>query len=66
MSNGAQIEAKLPKGLDNKSITAMVDEFQININTFSSSFSGDSGFIAGDMGGGDAGGGDGGGGDGGG
>jgi uncharacterized membrane protein YgcG len=66
LTNGAQIEAKLPKGLDNKSITAMVDEFQININTFSSSSSGDSGFIAGDMGGGDAGGGDGGGGDGGG
>ena len=58
LSNGAQIEAKLPKGLDNKSITAMVDEFQININTFSSSSSVDSGFIAGDMGGGDAGSGD--------
>jgi len=66
LSNGEQSEAKLPKGLDNKSITAMVDEFQININTFSSSSSGDSGFIAGDMGGGDAGGGDAGGGDGGG
>ena len=66
LSNGEQSEAKLPKGLDNKSITALVDEFQININTFSSSSSGDSGFIAGDMGGGDAGGGDAGGGDGGG
>tara|TARA_A100001011_G_scaffold256052_1_gene264310 strand:+ start:878 stop:1507 length:630 start_codon:yes stop_codon:yes gene_type:complete len=66
LSNGEQSEAKLPKGLDNKSITALVDEFQININTFSSSPSGDSGFIAGDMGGGDAGGGDAGGGDGGG
>tara|TARA_Y100000768_G_scaffold229472_1_gene173273 strand:- start:300 stop:929 length:630 start_codon:yes stop_codon:yes gene_type:complete len=66
LCNGEQSEAKLPKGLDNKSITAMVDEFQININTFSSSSSGDSGFIAGDMGGGDGGGGDGGGGDGGG
>ena len=66
LSNGEQSEAKLPKGLDNKSITAMVDEFQININTFSSSSSGDSGFIAGDMGGVDAGGWDGGGGDGGG
>tara|TARA_B100001057_G_scaffold417919_1_gene436882 strand:+ start:266 stop:889 length:624 start_codon:yes stop_codon:yes gene_type:complete len=60
LSNGEQNEAKLPKGLDNKSITSMVDEFQININTFSSSSSADSGFIAGDMGGGDAGGGDGG------
>ena len=66
MSNGAQSETQLPKGLDNKSISAMVDEFQININTFSSSSSGDSAFIAGDMGGGDAGGGDAGGGDGGG
>ena len=66
MSNGKQSQTKLPKGLNNKSISAMVDEFQININTFSSSSSGDSGFIAGDMGGGDAGGGDGGGGDGGG
>ena len=66
MSNGVQSETQLPKGLDNKSISAMVDEFQININTFSSSSSGDSAFIAGDMGGGDAGGGDAGGGDGGG
>ena len=66
MSNGAQSETQLPKGLDNKSISLMVDEFQININTFSSSSSGDSAFIAGDMGGGDAGGGDAGGGDGGG
>ena len=66
MSNGAQSETQLPKGLDNKSISAMVDEFQININTFSSSSSGDSAFIAGDMGGGDAGGGDAGGGEGGG
>ena len=66
MSNGAQSETQLPKGLDNKSISAMVDEFQININTFSSSSSGDSAFIAGDAGGGDAGGGDAGGGDGGG
>ena len=39
MSNGAQSETQLPKGLDNKSISAMVDEFQININTFSSSSS---------------------------
>ena len=61
MSNGAQSETQLPKGLDNKSISAMVDEFQININTFSSSSSGDSAFIAGDAGGGDAGGGAGGG-----
>ena len=66
MSNGIQSETQLPKGLDNKSISAMVDEFQININTFSSSSSGDSAFIAGDAGGGDAGGGDAGGGDGGG
>ena len=66
MSNGLQSETQLPKGLDNKSISAMVDEFQININTFSSSSSGDSAFIAGDAGGGDAGGGDAGGGDGGG
>ena len=66
MSNGAQSETQLPKGLDNKSISAMVDEFQININTFSSSSSGDSAFIAGDMGGVDTGGGDAGGGDGGG
>ena len=66
MSNGAQSETQLPKGLDNKSISAMVDEFQININTFSSSSSGDSAFIAGDMGGLDTGGGDAGGGDGGG
>ena len=66
MSNGAQSETQLPKGLDNKSISAMVDEFQININTFSSSSSGDSAFIAGDAGGGGAGGGDAGGGDGGG
>ena len=66
MSNGLQSETQLPKGLDNKSISAMVDEFQININTFSSSSSGDSAFIAGDAGSGDAGGGDAGGGDGGG
>ena len=66
LSNGEQSEAKLPKGLDNKSITALVDEFQINVNTFSSSSSGDSGFIVGNMGDGDAGGGDAGGGDGGG
>ena len=66
MSNGVQSETQLPKGLDNKSISAMVDEFQININTFSSSSSGDSAFIAGDAGGGGAGGGDAGGGDGGG
>ena len=66
MSNGAQSETQLPKGLDNKSISLMVDEFQININTFSSSSSGDSAFIAGDMGGLDTGGGDAGGGDGGG
>tara|TARA_B100001057_G_scaffold394687_1_gene403936 strand:+ start:2704 stop:2907 length:204 start_codon:yes stop_codon:yes gene_type:complete len=65
MSNGKQSQTKLPKGLDNKSISAMVDEFQININTFSSSSSEDPGFIAGDMGGGNAEGGDGdGGGDG--
>ena len=66
MSNGVQSETQLPKDLDNKSISLMVDEFQININTFSSSSSGDSAFIAGDTGGGDAGGGDAGGGDGGG
>ena len=66
MSNGVQSETQLPKGLDNKSISLMVDEFQININTFSSSSSGDSAFIAGDAGGGGAGGGDAGGGDGGG
>ena len=66
MSNGAQSETQLPKGLDNKSISLMVDEFQININTFSSSSSGDSAFIAGDAGGGGDGGGDAGGGDGGG
>ena len=66
MSNGVQSETQLPKGLDNKYISAMVDEFQININTFSSSSSGDSAFIAGDAGGGGAGGGDAGGGDGGG
>ena len=66
MSNGAQSETQLPKGLNNKSISAMVDEFQININTFSSSSSGDAAFISGDTGGGDAGGGDAGGGDGGG
>ena len=66
ISSGAQSETQLPKGLDNKSISAMVDEFQININTFSSSSSGDSAFIAGDMGGLDTGGGDAGGGDGGG
>lgn len=65
MSNGIQSETQLPKGLDNKSISAMVDEFQININTFSSSSTGDSAFIAGDAGGGDAGGGVAGGGDGG-
>ena len=59
MSNGKQSQTKLPKGLDNKSIFAMVDEFQININTFSSSSSEDLGFIAGDMGDGNAGGGDG-------
>ena len=61
MSNGIQSKTQLPKGLDNKSISKMVDEFQININTFSSSSSGDSAFIAGDAGGGDAGGGAGGG-----
>ena len=66
MSNGVQSETQLPKGLDNKSISAMVDEFQININTFSSSSSGDSAFIAGDAGGGAASGADAGGGDGGG
>ena len=67
MSNGVQSETQLPKGLDNKSISAMVDEFQININTFSSSSSGNSAFIAGGAGIGDAGVGDaGGGGDGGG
>ena len=66
MSNGSQSETQLPKGLDNKSISTMVDEFQININTFLSSSSGDSAFIAGDAGGGGAGGGDAGGGDGGG
>jgi len=66
MSNGKQSQTKLPKGLDNKSISAMVDEFQININTFSSSSSGDAVFIAGDAGGGDGGGDAGGGGDGGG
>ena len=63
MSNGSQSETHLPKGLDNKSISAIVDEFQININTFSSSSSGDSAFIAGDTGGGHAGGGDAGAGD---
>ena len=56
MSNGKQSQTKLPKGLDNKSISAMVDEFQININTFSSSSSGDAVFIACDTGGGDSGG----------
>ena len=66
MSNGVQSETQLPKGLDNKSISAMVDEFQININTFSSNSSGDSAFIAGDAGGGAASGADAGGGDGGG
>ena len=66
MKNGLQSETKLPEGLDNKSISALVDEFQININTYYSTTSGDAGFIAGDTGGGDAGGGDGGGGDGGG
>ena len=66
MSNGKQSQTKLPKGLDNKSISAMVDEFQININTYSSSSSGDAVFIAGDTGGGDGGGDAGGGGDGGG
>ena len=66
MNNGAQSQTKLPKGLDNKSLSLMLYEFQINVNTFSSSYSDGSGFIAGDAGGADAGGGDAGGGDGGG
>ena len=66
MNNGAQSQTKLPKGLDNKSLSLMVDEFQINVNNFSLSYSDGSGFIGGDAGGADAGGGDAGGGDGGG
>ena len=66
LSNGSQSETNLPNGLDNKSISLMLDEFQININTFSSNSSENSVFIAGDMGGVDVGGGEGGGGDGGG
>ena len=66
LSNGSQSETNLPNGLDNKSISLMLDEFQININTFSSNSSENSVFIAGDMGGVDVGGGEGGGGEGGG
>ena len=66
LSNGSQSETNLPNGLDNKSISLMLDEFQININTFSSNSSENSVFIAGDMGGVDVGGGEGGDGDGGG
>ena len=66
-SNGRMSETNLPIGLNNKYISHLVDEFQININTFSHSNFSDSAFIAGDSGGGDAAGGDsgGGGGDGG-
>ena len=60
-SNGRMSETNLPIGLNNKYISHLVDEFQININILSHSNFSDSGFISGDSGGGDAGGGDGGG-----
>ena len=62
-SNGRMRETELPIGLNNKYISHLVDEFQINTNTFSHSNFSDSGFIAGDSGAvGDAGGDSGGGG----
>lgn len=62
--NGQLMEVESPKGLDIQSITILVDEFQMNINTMSTPDSGvyfidDSG-LGGDASGGD--GGDGGGG----
>ena len=67
--NGQLMEVEFPKGLDIQSITILVDEFQMNINTISTpdsgvGFVGDMGSVGGDASGGD--GGDGGGGDGGG
>jgi hypothetical protein len=67
--NGQLMEVESPKGLDIQSITILVDEFQMNINTISTpdsgvGFIGDYGSVGGDASGGD--GGDGGGGDGGG
>ena len=66
-SNGRMSETDLPIGLNNKYISHLVDEFQINLNTLSHSNFSDSGFISGYSDGGDAAGGDsgGGGGDGG-
>ena len=65
--NGQLMEVESPKGLDIQSITILVDEFQMNINTMSTPdsgvyFIGDSG-LGGDASGGDGGGGDGGGGE---
>ena len=61
MSNGRMRETDLPIGLNNKYISHIVDEFQININSMPSS---DSGYVfigdaggGGDIAGGDAGGG---------
>ena len=66
-SNGRISETDLPIGLNNKYISHLVDEFQININTLSHSNFSDSGFISGYSDVGEAAGGDsgGGGGDGG-
>uniref|UniRef100_UPI0040483738 hypothetical protein n=1 Tax=Algoriphagus sp. TaxID=1872435 RepID=UPI0040483738 len=62
------MEVEFPKGLDIQSITILVDEFQMNINTISTpdsgvGFVGDMGSVGGDTSGGDGGGGDGGGGE---
>jgi hypothetical protein len=66
--NGQLMEVEFPKGLDIQSITILVDEFQMNINTISTpdsgvGFVGDMGSVGGDTSGGDGGGGDGGGGE---
>ena len=65
--NGQLMEVESPKGLDIQSMTCLVDEFQMNINTISTpdsgvGFVGDMGSVGGDTSGGDASGGDGGGG----
>ena len=52
-SNGRMSETDLPLGLNNKYISHLVDEFQININTLSHNNFSDSGFILGDSGVGD-------------
>jgi len=66
--NGQLMEVESPKGLDIRSITILVDEFQMNINTIATpdsgvGFIGDYGSVGGDASGGDGGGGDGGGGE---